>query len=212
MIKVHQVDKGDLDLPYLSLIYQNLAPYGKDLYLSGKEGAADIHLLKSLDITTVINCAVNLDFNFVTDSQADRTTHQRDFGPAEIRYYKIGLIDGAGNPATQLIAGYFTIEAAFQQILPQKITYPCRKRGNVLINCRGGRSRSVIMMALFLHINAESEFPDIDDAIAFVREKREISPDEWFKAPKPVLVESARWAAQWIKQIKSQPIPEMAIK
>ena len=212
MTKVHLIEKGDLDLPYLSLIYQNLAPYGKDLYLSGKEGAADIHLLKSLDITTVINCAVNLDFNFVTDSQADRTTHQRDFGPAEIRYYKIGLIDGAGNPASQLIAAYFTVEAALQQILPQKITYPCRKRGNVLINCRGGRSRSVIVMALFLHINAKDQFPDLDDAIAYVREKREISPDEWFKAPKPILVEAARWAAKHIMDIKTQPMPEIGTK
>lgn len=203
MVNIKLVERVDHNLPYLSLIYQNFIPYGKDLYISGKDGAADIHLLTSLDITTIINCAVNLDFNFVTNSQANRTTHQRDFGQAEIRYYKVGLIDGPGNPASQLIAAYFTVEAAFEQILPQKITYPCRKRGNVLINCRNGRSRSVIVMALFLHINAEQQFPDIDDAISYVREKREISSDDWFKAPKPVLIEAARWAAQKIKQIKS---------
>ncbi|EPR19923.1 protein phosphatase [Agrobacterium sp. TS43] len=189
------------ELPKLSRIYEQHPLYGVDLFISGKEGASDLNLLRQNGITTVVNCAVNLDFNFVEQSQVVSDHEGSVYGPGEIRYYKIGLIDGSGNPDTQMVAAHYILRAALEQILPDKPSYPRRERGNVLINCRGGRSRSVAVVALFLHLTLPTEFPTLDDAIGFVRLKRELPENEWYKAPKPVLADAARRAAGWIAMI-----------
>ena len=41
----------------------------------------------------------------------------------------------------------------------------------------------------------------LDDTISFVRIKRELPENEWYKAPKPVLADAARRAANWIGMI-----------
>ncbi|MDH7803419.1 MULTISPECIES: dual specificity protein phosphatase [unclassified Rhizobium] len=189
------------ELPKLSRIYERHPLYGVDLFISGKEGASDLKLLRKNGITTVVNCAVNLDFNFVEQPQIVSDHEGSIYGPGEIRYYKIGLIDGDGNPDTQMVAAHYILRAALEQILPDKPSYPRRERGNVLINCRGGRSRSVAVVALFLHLTLPVEFPTLDDAIGFVRVKRELPENEWYKAPKPVLADAARRAAGWITTI-----------
>jgi hypothetical protein len=189
------------ELPKLSRIYERHPLYGVDLFISGKEGASDLKLLRENGITTVVNCAVNLDFNFVEQPQIVSDHEGSVYGPGEIRYYKIGLIDGDGNPDTQMVAAHYILRAALEQILPDKPSYPRRERGSVLINCRGGRSRSVAVVALFLHMTLPVEFPTLDDAISFVRVKRELLENEWYKAPKPVLAEAARRAAGWITTI-----------
>lgn len=189
------------ELPKLSRIYERHPLYGVDLFISGKEGASDLTLLREKGITTVVNCAVNLDFNFVEQPQIVSDHEGSVYGPGEIRYYKIGLIDGDGNPDTQMVAAHYILRTALEQILPDKPSYPRRERGNVLINCRGGRSRSVAVVALFLHLTLPAEFPTLDDAINFVRAKRELPENEWYKAPKPVLADAARRAAGWIATI-----------
>ncbi|CAN7600525.1 dual specificity protein phosphatase [Rhizobium sp. LjRoot98] len=189
------------ELPKLSLIYERHPLYGVDLFISGKEGASDLNLLRSRGITTVVNCAVNLDFNFVEQPQVVSDHEGSVYGPGEIRYFKIGLIDGEGNPETQMVAAHYILRAALEQVLPEKPSYPRRERGSVLINCRGGRSRSVAVVALFLHLTVPQEFPALDDAIAFVRLKRDLPENEWYKAPKPVLANAARRAAAWVTMI-----------
>lgn len=189
------------ELPKLSLIYQHHPAYGVDLFISGKEGASDLGLLRRNGITTVVNCAVNLDFNYVLQPQVVSDHEGSVYGPGEIRYYKIGLIDGAGNPETQMVAAHYILRAALEQILPDKPSYPRRERGSVLINCRGGRSRSVAVVALFLHLTLPDEFATLDAAIAHVRKRRELPENEWYKAPKPVLADAARNAAEWIRKI-----------
>lgn len=189
------------ELPKLSLIYEQHPLYGVDLFISGKEGASDLNLLRRHGITTVVNCAVNLDFNFVEHPQVVSDHEGSVYGPGEIRYFKIGLIDGEGNPETQMVAAHYILRAALEQILPEKPSYPRRERGSVLINCRGGRSRSVAVVALFLHLTLPLEFPTLEDAIGFVRVKRELPENEWYKAPKPVLADAARRAAGWIAMI-----------
>jgi len=190
-------------LPKLSLIYEAHPHYGVDLFISGKEGASDLQLLRRRGITTVVNCAVNLDFNFVEMTGVVSDHEGSVYGPGEIRYYKIGLIDGAGNPDTQMVAAHYILKAALEQILPDKPSYPRRERGSVLINCRGGRSRSVAVVSLFLHLTLKKEFPTLDDAISFVRLRRELPLDEYYKAPKPVLADAARRAAGWIEMIEA---------
>ncbi|WP_455274369.1 dual specificity protein phosphatase family protein [Rhizobium herbae] len=189
------------ELPKLSLIYEQHPLYGVDLFISGKEGASDLNLLRSKGITTVVNCAANLDFNFVEQPQVVSDHEGSVYGPGEIRYFKIGLIDGEGNPETHMVAAHYILRAALEQVLPEKPSYPRRERGSILINCRGGRSRSVAVVALFLHLTLPQEFPTLVDAIGFVRLRRELPENEWYKAPKPVLANAASWAADWIRKI-----------
>lgn len=191
----------DSELPTLSLIYRRHPTYGVDLFISGKEGASDLELLSRNGITTVVNCAVNLDFNYVRQPQIVSDHQGSVYGPGEIRYYKIGLIDGAGNPETQMVAAHYILRAALEQVMPDKPSYPRRERGNILINCRGGRSRSVAVVALFLHLTIPDEFPTLDAAIAHIRMHRGLPEREWWKAPKPVLADAARQAASWIRTI-----------
>ena len=84
------------------------------------------------------------------------------YGIGAVRYYKLGLIDGPGNPETMMLAGFYLLRGAFEQELPDKHTYPRRERGNVLVNCRGGRSRSVALVALFLHVEMPERYPTLD--------------------------------------------------
>ncbi|OCP08362.1 MULTISPECIES: dual specificity protein phosphatase [unclassified Ensifer] len=195
--------KTSRELARLSLIYAQHPAYGVDIFIAGKEGASDLELLRSNGITTVVNCAVNLDFNFVCQPQLVSDHRNSVHGPGEIRYYKIGLIDGDGNPDTQMLAAHYILRAALEQILPEKPSYPRRERGGILVNCRGGRSRSVVVVSLFLHLTLPSEFPTLEAAIAFVRDRRGLLEDEWYKAPKPVLAESARRAAAWARAIEA---------
>lgn len=196
-------------LDKLSLIYEKHPAYGVDLYISGKEGASDLPMLREHGITTVVNCAVNLDFNYVQQAALVADHEGSAYGPGEIRYYKIGLIDGSGNPDTQMLAAYYILKAALEQVLPEKPSYPRREHGSVLINCRGGRSRSVVVVSLFLHSTLPQEFPTLESAVAFVRTQRSLPETEWHRAPKPVLIEAARQAAAWIRDIEgnSRPAP-----
>lgn len=192
------------ELDRLSLVYEQHPLYGVDIYIAGKEGTSDLDFLRQKGITTVVNCAVNLDFNFVRQAQLVSDHEGSVYGPGEIRYYKIGLIDGGGNPDTQMLAAHYILRAALEQVLPEKPSYPRREMGNILINCRGGRSRSVIVVSLFLHLTLPAEFPTLDAAIAFVRNRRGLPANEWYKAPKAVLIESAQRAASWAKMIETR--------
>jgi hypothetical protein len=57
------------------------------------------------------------------------------------------------------------------------------------------------VVSLFLHLTLPDEFPTLEAAIDHVRARRELPEDEWYKAPKPVLANAARRAAEWIKMI-----------
>ena len=162
------------------------------------EGAGDLPLLAGHEITTVVNCAVNLDLNYATEPFPDHEQQHPLYGIGAVRYYKLGLIDGPGNPETMMLAGFYLLRGAFEQQLPEKATYPRRARGNVLVNCRGGRSRSVALVALFLAVEMPDRYPSLEAALAHVRSRRALREDEWLETPKPMLVEAARRAQRWI--------------
>ena len=50
------------------------------------------------------------------------------------------------------------------------------------------------LVALFMHLECPSRFPTLDDAIALIRDKRQLHPDEWFETPKPSLIRLAEHA------------------
>lgn len=187
--------------PSLSLIVEGLPPDGSKLFIGGTEGARDIALLRSQGITTVVNCAVNLDINYVLEPSAPAEDGKCAVGHGAVRYYKLGLVDDFGNPDTLMLAGYYLLLGAVHQKPPDRQSYPHRERGNILVHCRGGRSRSVALMALFLHMQMPSRFQTMEAALDHVRRKRELRDDEWFETPKPMLVAAAERAAGWIRLI-----------
>lgn len=190
------------DRPEISLIEEKLTPYGIAVYVGGREGMSNLPLLREHGITTVVNCAVNLDVNLVDAPDPSMEDGHLTYGHGAFRYYKLGLVDGAGNAETMMLAGYFQLIGALSQILPERASYPLRERGNVLVNCRGGRSRSVALVALLLHKQMPDRYPTLDAALEHVRIRRELRPDEWFEAPKKVLVDAARSASGWIDRIE----------
>lgn len=186
------------DRPNISHITDGLGDDQVSLYIGGSDGARDLDLLREHSISTVVNCAVNLDFNYVLDPILDAEPGKVATGFGAIRSYKIGLIDGDGNPSRMMLAGYYILDGALKQKLPERATYPNRERGNILVHCRGGRSRSVALTALYLSKNQPQNFASLDDALAHVRARRELRRDEWFETPKPMLVEAARRASEAI--------------
>lgn len=195
------------DRPPISLIEDTVTPYGVSLFIGGREGTADLPLLREHGINIVVNCAVNLDFNYHLTEEPSRADAPVPYGHGALRYYKIGLVDGAGSPASMMLAGYYILRGALIQELPDRASYPHRERSNVLVNCRGGRSRSTALVALFLHRSMPEKYPDLDAALAHVREKRELRPDEWHETPKGVLVEAMKQASAWIDMIGDDGVP-----
>ncbi|QIL86978.1 dual specificity protein phosphatase family protein (plasmid) [Vibrio sp. HDW18] len=189
--------------PPISLIASNIPHWGVDIYIGGSTGASDAQLLQQHNISTVINCAVNLDIDLVTELDEQHSAGLQAFGAAPIRYYKIGLIDGAGNPQAMVLAGYHLMRSSLSQQIPVKPSYKVRQKGNILVNCRGGRSRSVTIVAVFLHLEWPEKFPTLDSAIQHIRDKRQLHPDEWFETPKPMLIELAQQAIEMEKLLRA---------
>lgn len=191
-----------INRPAISFIADDLGPDRVSMFISGTEGARDIPKLKELGISTVVNCALNLEVNY-----AEKLTHDAQEGKAAagfgaIKTYKVGLIDGPGNPIDMLLGAYFILESALDQTMPDRASYPNKERGNVLVHCRGGRSRSVALVALFLHLQKPDIYPELSDAIAHVRTTRELHPDEWFETPKQPLIDAAEHAVHALRTLR----------
>ena len=194
-----------IPLPSLSLIARGLDPNGADLFIGGTRAARDVDLLRRHGIATVVNCAINVDVNYVAapgkgDEGGDSNGLCRS-GMAPFRVFKLGLVDG-DNPGGMMLGGYYILYGALHQIMPDKESYPRHVEGNVLVHCREGRSRSVALAALYLHLQDPVRFPDLDGAIDVVREKRGLPPDEWSEVPKPEIIDAAAEAARAIRALR----------
>lgn len=183
----------------LHRIADAIGPEGQHLYLGGDEAARDLGLLRNLGITAVVNCAVNLDINYVREPYLPLEGEKLAGGHGAIRCYKMGLVDGPGSPHHMALAGYYLLDGAFRQQLPEKPSYPSRERGHVLIHCRAGRSRSVAIAALYLHRQQPERFSSLQAAIDEIRERRELQPEEWFETPKPSLIEAIEKANRMLE-------------
>ena len=186
----------------ISLIETGLGQDDCSIYIGGTAAARDVELLRKLNIAIVVNCAINLDINYVVDPVEAADGNRCAHGVAPVRVFKVGLVDGHGNTEDMMLAAYLLLYGAMRQTLPERSSYPRRAKGNVLVHCRGGRSRSTALVALYLHLERPEKYPTLDCALAYVRKQRGLQPDEWFSAPKPVLIESARSAAKRWKEVR----------
>ncbi len=186
----------------ISLIETGLGPDKCSIYIGGTAAARDLGLLRKHEITTVVNCAINLDINYVSEPVEPASGNRCPHGVGPVRVFKLGLVDGHGNSEGMMFAAYLLLDGAIRQIIPERPSYPRRAKGNVLVHCRGGRSRSTALVALYLHLNQPETFSTLDRALAHVRNKRGLHPGEWETAPKSVLIESARTAAEMARKLK----------
>ncbi len=184
----------------ITLIEEDLTGTGIALHIGNKHAASDPELLRAHNITMVLNLAVNLDINVVTEP--DPQARNLPWAMGFVRYYKLGLVDGPGNPVPMMLAGYYQMRGLLEQKFPEKPSYPRREHGNLLVNCRAGRSRSVTLVALYLHLHQPGRFPELEDAIAYLCRLRGIPDSLRWKTPKPRVIESAQWAAKMARMIE----------
>ena len=177
------------DFASMNTIAEGIGPHDAVLYIGDQLAASNDALLRAHDITCVLNCAVNLDINYVDQSLDNRVGGDyRVFGHAPVRSAKVGMIDGPGNSPAHLISACHLIDAMLHQSIPEKETYPIKRAGNILVHCRGGRSRSVAVSALYLHLKHPSRWPCFDEALQYVRDKRRIRTEAYREAPKEELL------------------------
>ena len=140
---------------------------GVTLFIGNLPGALSADLLHRHGITTTLNVALNIDPAPLTLADG-----------IEVRRQKVGLIDGAGNSPAHLLSAVLAMAGSLDQASPGKENYPPHRRGNVLVHCRGGRSRSATVIAAYLHLSDRDRFPDFDAVIADIRKRRNLGPDQ----------------------------------
>ena len=134
------------------------------LWLGNLAAACDPATLAARGIAQTLNLAVNADVPPL--SLPDGTV---------LRRAKIGLIDGMGNAPEHLAAAVLAISGMLAQAAPGKPSYPDHRPGGLLVHCRGGRSRSVVAVALHL---ALGEGGDWRGEVARLRVLRGLGPHQ----------------------------------
>ena len=154
------------------------------LFIGDQVAASDDKLLRQHKIINVLNCAVNCDINYVDETLDIKPGGtNRVFGYAPFRTAKIGMIDGAGNDPILMFVAVHMLHGMLHQNFPEKKSYPVRQPGNVLVHCRGGRSRSVAVAALYLNHMFPGRWPNLDELIDEIRHKRGIPLSEFDRVP-----------------------------
>jgi hypothetical protein len=202
----HNQDKpmDNAPLEPLTHIADGIGADKVSLFVGDQIGASDDVLLRRQNIMNVLNCAVNCDINYV-DETLDLTPGgaNRVFGFAPVRTAKIGMIDGDGNDPMMMFAAVHMMHAMLHQTFPDKKSYPLKKPGNILVHCRGGRSRSVAVIAVYLTHMFPERWPNLDDLIDEIRIKRGIPRDEFDRVPTPGIRQNAEQVQLMFKDGKA---------
>jgi hypothetical protein len=162
-IKESDLEIAENEKPVAVAVHEVVHADGRKsmLFVGNQTAACDPGTLLSLDITSTLNVSVNI---VVPALQRADGIH--------IRRANVGLIDGNGNPASYLAAAVLTLHGLLNQDSPGKPHYPAHRYGNLLVNCRGGRSRSVTVLALYMHLTAPDQWPSLHAAIDHIRDLR----------------------------------------
>ena len=196
----------DYGLEPMSFVTGGVGKRSVDLYIGDKIAAGDIDLLRAHGITSVLNTAVNVDFNYVNQQiDAHPGGNVLMFGHSPIRMAKVDMNDGPGNLPGRLLAAGHTVEGLLHQDSPKKASHPRHKPGNLLIHCRAGRSRSVIVAALYLHLKYPEKWPSFEQTLDFVRVQRAMPLEDYEKVPTPAMMELARTVLEEVR-ISGRPL------
>ncbi|WEK51290.1 MAG: protein phosphatase [Candidatus Kaistia colombiensis] len=160
-------DEQEDELPVLLPIAGPFGPWEATIYIGNRVAADDAALPLAENITSTMNLAVNVEMPPLAlgDGSFVRRTH-------------IGLIDGPGNTPTHLLSAVLGLDGILGQASPGKAHYPPHRPGNVLVHCRGGRSRSATVIALYLHLARPDRFPTLDAALAQIRALRKLEASQ----------------------------------
>lgn len=163
LVKENPRELAENDHPILVPLHDLPRPGGGicRLFVGNLAGAGDAGALMAAGITSSLNVSLNID---AAPLQLPDGSH--------MRRAKVGLIDGAGNSPAHLAAAVLALEGLVTQPSPGKPNYPDHRAGHVLVHCRGGRSRSVTVLALYLHLRAAGTFPSFASAVAHIRKAR----------------------------------------
>ena len=147
--------------PLLWPVEEHVGPYDATLFIGNGTVACDGAALAAHGITSALNVAVNLPPApvFLPDGMLLRHSH-------------VGLIDGRGNTVPHLMAAILALGGLLTQDSQGKAGYPAHRPGNTLVYCRGGRSRSVAVLALFLHLALTHRYPTLKHALDHLRATR----------------------------------------
>ena len=142
-------------------IIEDYGPHQKTLYLGNLTAAEDAAALLAANITESLNVSINI---FPLPLVLPDGTN--------IRRTQIGMIDGPGNSPWLLASAVMALEGMMHGYIAGKPHYPQHHCGNILLHCRGGRSRSVTVLALWLATFCPERFASFEAAIAFLRQLR----------------------------------------
>jgi myo-inositol-1(or 4)-monophosphatase len=169
---LQSMSEADEDkLPVLVPVFSGIGANDLTLFIGNAVAADDAHLLRQHGITSTINVAVNIEP--LPLILADGTV---------VRRTQIGLIDGPGNLPHHLLSAVFALHGIAGQKSPGKSHYPPHRTGHILVHCRGGRSRSASVIALYLHLTQTQRFTTFEDALAHVRTCRGLDETQPQKA------------------------------
>jgi hypothetical protein len=167
-----------------------LLPVAGQLFLGNATAAADTGLLMAYGITQTLNLAVNIDPPALR--LPDGTV---------MRHGKVGLIDGPGNTARHLSAAVLAIAGMLAQTAPGKPSYPDHRPGGLLVHCRGGRSRSVVALAVYLAWTDRASFPTLVAALEHLRTLRSLPADQ----PHIAMCRLADEVVDMLQQLPAEP-------
>ena len=148
-------------LPLLIPVADDVGPGIDRFWLGNLTAAENPQALAGAGITASLNLAMNI---FPAPLRLPDGT--------EMRRYQIGMLDGPGNAPQTLAAAVMLIDGLARVYTQGKPHYPAHRPGGLLVHCRGGRSRSVTVLALWLHWRRAAKYPGLEAAIAHLRQLR----------------------------------------
>lgn len=143
------------------------------LAIGNSNDARNVEMLFSKGIGGLLNVAIDLDISHFQSSSGGcglSTTSSHKF---PLEYQKVGMIDGAGNDKTVLIAALYMLDNLLS------------RHDKVMVHCHAGVSRSSIVVASYL-VHRRGIALDIDKAVEIVRRKRKGA------GPNPALIKLAK--------------------
>jgi hypothetical protein len=190
LLSTTETNLNDSSDPYSDQLSQILP----NLYLCGEQPIRDFNKLKQLRITHIVNCAspVLMDEYEIPERIWSGVnidaSYYRGIGIKEENYMAIPALDRPEFDISQ----FFEKATRFidSALNPTDVTAQSDKSaaasskssntGQVVVHCAAGRSRSAAIVIAYLLMRKYDPFPTLEDAIRFVKCRRDIYPNDGF--------------------------------